>query len=116
MRPVADRIALDASEAGLIVRTTGGEGGARLVTWRIGTTDPLEALRSIAAYTGGPEIRKAGAYEWERTRMEGRFVIPVAHLPSCYSMSGRVQGWAGAEWLGADRWDLGGVWLAETAR
>lgn len=116
LRPVAERIALDASEAGLALRAGGAEGGVRLTTWRNTATDPLEALNAVAAFTGVAAPKRGGPYERERALLEGRFVIPVAHLPACYGLSGRVQGWTGAKWLPSDRWDLGGVWLTEGVR
>jgi peptide/nickel transport system substrate-binding protein len=116
LRSVAERIALDAAEAGLTLRPGTGEGGVRLVGWRILPTDPYEALNMAATFSGAMPPKRGDPYEREGALLDGRFIIPVAHLPACYALGSRVQGWAGAKWLPSDRWDLGGVWLTEAAR
>ena len=116
LRPVAERIALDASEAGLRLAAGAGEGGVRLTTWRITSTEPREALIELGRFAGSAPPKRGTSYERERALLDGRFILPIAHLPACYALNSRVQGWIGAKWLPSDRWDLGSIWLAEAAR
>jgi len=116
LRPVAERIALDASEAGLRMAAGAGEGGVRLTTWRITATEPREALLDLGRFAGVTPPKRGTPYERERALLDGRLILPIAHVPACYALHSRVQGWLGANWLPSDRWDLGSIWLAEAAR
>ncbi len=117
-RPIAERIALNARDAGLAVSVTTQAAGAdaRLVEVRIGSSDPALALAGIAVSLGLPEPPPAGSpealYAAERALLEGFRVIPLFHLPDVYGVNPRVKGKPGitplGEWRFEDLWVEGG--------
>ena len=114
LQSVADRIQLNAAEAGLTLKA--GPGGARLIRLWVAGPDALTALDQIGLGLGATPASSTDAYLRERALLEGFNVIPLAHLPACYQQHPRVQGWAGAAWVPVDRWDLSAVWLGEPLR
>ena len=97
-RPIADRIQLNAHDAGLTVSIVPPAGGAdvRLVEIRIGLADAGYALPSVSAALGLPEppaIHSAEeSYAAERALLDGFRVIPLFHLPDLYGAGPRVRG------------------------
>jgi hypothetical protein len=114
-RPIAERIALNARDAGLAVSVVSQGAGAdiRLVEVRIGSLDPALALASVAASLGLPEPPRAGSpealYAAERALLEGFRVIPLFHLPDVYGVNPRVKGGPGITPLG--QWRFENLWL-----
>jgi hypothetical protein len=114
-RPVAERIALNARDAGLAVSVVPRAAGAdvRLVEVRIGSLDPAVALAGIAASLGLPEPTQAGSpealYVAERALLEGFRVIPLFHLPDVYGVNPRVKGGPGIAPLG--EWHFENLWV-----
>jgi peptide/nickel transport system substrate-binding protein len=104
-RAIAERVAVNAREAGLAVRLTAPAGGdLRLVRHRLSEGAPARALSEAAIALRIPEPLPSGnTYEAERALLESYRVVPLAHLPEIYGLSPRVRNWAG--------WDLGRVWL-----
>jgi hypothetical protein len=116
MRAIAERIALNARDAGLMVSVTSQAANAdvALVELRVGTADPGKALGQIAAALGMPAGVGSGSgaeqnYAAERTLMEGFRVVPLAHLPDVYGVGPRVKGGPGIGPTG--EWKLDSVWL-----
>jgi hypothetical protein len=117
-RPVAERIALNARDAGLAVSVVpqASTADVRLVEVRIGSLDPALALAGIAASLGLSEPPRADSpealYAVERALLEGFRVIPLFHLPDVYGVNPRVKGKAGiaplGEWRFEDLWVEGG--------
>jgi hypothetical protein len=112
-RPIAERIALNARDAGLaITLVPGGPADARVVEVRIGSAEPGPALAGVAAALGLPEPAAAASpeaiYEAERALLEGFRVVPLVHLPELYGAGPRVRGGPGitplGEWRFADLW------------
>lgn len=93
LRPVADRIALNARDAGLAVSVAapGAPADIRLVEVRISSRDGWQALASVAA-----------------ALLEGFRVAPLFHLPDVYGVGPRVKGGGGitpaGEWRFEDLW------------
>src|SRR5271157_575503 len=114
-RPIAERIALNARDAGLSVSVAAQAAGAdaRLVEVRIGSSDPALALAGIAASMGLPEPPRAGSpealYAAERALLEGFRVIPLFHLPDVYGVNPRVKGRPGITPLG--EWRFENLWV-----
>jgi hypothetical protein len=114
-RPIAERIALNARDAGLAVSVTNQTGGAdvALVELRISSTDPSKALEQIAAALGLPAPPHNDApeqlYAAERALLEGFRVIPLIHLPDVYGVGPRVNGGPGITPLG--EWRFENLWL-----
>ena len=115
MRPIAERIALNARDGGLAVSITSSNPSAevRLVEARITSADPYQALVRIAATLGLPEPARGDSPEAlfaaERALLEGFRVIPLFHLPDVYGVSPRVRGGQGITPLGA--WRFENLWL-----
>jgi len=113
LRPVAERIALSARDAGLAVTVGSGAADVRLAEIRIVSTDPARALGVVAAALGAnPPARAASPealYAAEKAMLEGFRVVPLFHLPEVYGVSPKVKGGPGVSPLG--EWRFEGLWL-----
>ncbi len=114
LRPIAERIALNARDAGLaMTATASGSPDVMLVDRRIEFEEPPRALAAVAAALGLPEPARAetaeGLLAAERGLLAGFRVIPLFHLPDVYAAGARVKGGPGITPLGA--WRFGGLWL-----
>jgi ABC-type transport system substrate-binding protein len=114
-RPIAERIALNARDAGLAVSVVSQAAGAdvRLVEVRIGSLDPALALAGIALSLGlsePPRTDTPGAlYSAEHALLDGFRVIPLFHLPDVYGVNSRVKGRPGITPLG--EWRFENLWV-----
>ena len=114
-RPIAERIALNARDAGLRVSVAPQPDNAdvRLVELRIASSEPSRALAALAASLGLPEQARSDTpeqwYAAERALLEGFRVIPLIHLPDAYGVAARVKGAPGVTPLG--EWRFENVWL-----
>ncbi len=137
---VAERIVVNAREAGITVRVQAMAGSsapgspstnvdARLMRLRMNSPRPSEALANLratlAAIAGwdakslSPEGVRAGApgatpeqiYERERTMVNGYRVVPLVWLPQVYGLSARVRDWSAP--AAGDPWPLADVWLGD---
>jgi len=119
LRPIAERIALNARDAGLAVSVSPRSSGAdvRLVEERILDAQPFRALAGLATALGLPQPQRADSpeelYTAERTLLDGFRVIPLFHLPDVYGVNPRVKGAPGINQLG--QWRFSDLWL-ETGR
>ncbi|MEO8370005.1 MAG: ABC transporter substrate-binding protein [Candidatus Solibacter sp.] len=114
MRQIAERVAVNAREVGMVVSVTPVAGAdVSLVELRIAGADAGKALTQLAATLGmaapgrvdTPEL----AYAAERALLEGFRVIPLAHLPDVYGVGPRVKGGPGVTPSG--EWRFEGLWL-----
>jgi ABC-type oligopeptide transport system substrate-binding subunit len=116
-RGIADRIQLNARDAGLAVSVipAGGNADVRLVETRIAFADVPHALASIAAALGLAEPPGTGSpeelYAAERDMLDHFSVIPLFHLPVVYGASTRVQGGPVITPLG--EWRFDSLWLED---
>ena len=112
-RPVAERIALNARDAGLAVSVSAQNADVRLVEVRIISAEPARALSGVAAALGLAEPPRADSADAllaaERTLLDGFRVIPLFHLPAIYGVSQRVKGGPGITRLG--EWRFEDLWL-----
>jgi hypothetical protein len=114
-RPIAERIALNARDAGLAVSVVARAAGAdvRLVEVRVGSSDAALALPGAAAALGLSEPPRADTpealYSAERALLEGFRVIPLFHLPDVYGVNPRVKGRPGITPLG--EWRFENLWV-----
>ena len=114
-RPIAERIALNARDAGLSVSVTTQSANADVVLTelRIGSEDPAKALGQIAAALGLPAPPRSDSpeqlYAAERALLEGFRTIPLIHLPDVYGVSPRVKGGPGIAPSG--EWRFDNLWL-----
>jgi len=114
LRPIAERVALNARDAGLGVAVTlGPNADVKLTEVRIESDDPARALSRLAAALSLPEPARAdtpdGLLSAERSLMAGFRLIPLFHLPDVYAVGGRVKGGPGITPLGA--WRFSDLWV-----
>lgn len=114
-RPIAERIALNARDAGLAVSVTTQPSNtdATLVELRVSSADPAKALAQFAATLGLPFSARTDSPEQlfaaERALLEGFRVIPLIHLPDVYGVGPRVKGGPGVGPSG--EWRFDSLWL-----
>jgi peptide/nickel transport system substrate-binding protein len=104
LRPVGERIAVNASEAGITLRTATGAPDVRLVRLPVTSRDPWTALADLAMLLKMQvPATAASPYEAERALLDGRRVIPLAQLPRAWATSGQVNNWPRWPdvWMGA---------------
>ena len=104
IRPIAERIAVNASEAGITLRQVTGTADVRLVRLPVTASDPWLALQDLTALLkAAPLSPAAGPYEAEKALMESSGVIPLFHLPRGWMLSSKVKNWPRLEdvWLDA---------------
>jgi hypothetical protein len=118
LRPMADRLALNARDAGLAVSVIApGQGrapaDARLLEARISSREGWPALAGVAAALGVAAPPRSDTpeelYAAERTLLEGFRVVPLFHLPDVYGVGPRVHGSGGISPLG--EWRFESLWL-----
>jgi hypothetical protein len=115
LRPIAERIALNARDAGLAVSVAAQGGGAdvRLIEMRIAAAEPARPLAGIATMLGlAPPAQADSAdalYNAERALLDGFRVVPLFHLTDVYGVAARVKGGPGISPLGA--WRFENLWL-----
>lgn len=112
-RTVAERIAVDAHEAGIVLQPSPAPlPEIRLVRVRIDSIDAGQALSGIAVSLGAAHPSENSTpealYAAERALLGGFRIVPLFHLPELYGLSARVRDWMPARW---DVWHLADVWL-----
>lgn len=114
-RAIAERIALNARDAGLVINVTSQPATAdvRLTELRVLSTDPSKALTALAISLGAPEPGRTDTPELlfnaERSLLDGFHVIPLIHLPDVYGVSPRVHGGPGITPIG--EWRFENLWV-----
>ena len=123
---IAERIAVDAHEAGITVATdaiapgaNAGRNDARLVRARMSSAKPGEALTSIlsaldrAAGIDVAPLRNLDSaeqiYAAGRGALDGFHLVPVVWVPQVYGLSDRVRDWETP--ATGESWPLADVWL-----
>jgi ABC-type transport system substrate-binding protein len=128
-RVVAERIAVNARDAGITLQTVARDAPAassapvRLVRLRIRAASPRAALAELGAALGLDEFARlpepAAAeelYEAERAVVESHRVIPLFHLPEVFGLSAGVRNWqVSAAAAATGVWRLEDIWLAPGA-
>lgn len=115
-RPIAERIALNAREAGVVVQVApGGVADVRLARVPLRSLDPEQAIEAYAAAFGMAASFKAplvpspeARFEAEQRLLEDGRVIPLFHVPQIVGPSHRVRNWDPEPW---GDWRLADVWL-----
>ncbi|HWQ56929.1 MAG TPA: ABC transporter substrate-binding protein [Bryobacteraceae bacterium] len=116
-RAIAERISLNARDAGLTVHAVPGNAraDARLALLPVASLDPAQALPDLAAalgYKNWPrQDRPEDVCGSERTLLEGGRVVPLFHLPEDYGVSPRVRVWQPPAIGRLGGWRLADVWL-----
>jgi peptide/nickel transport system substrate-binding protein len=113
-RVVAERIVLNARDAGLIVQLVSSNNpDLRLVRIPILSLNPRTALMALADALHLSHPKDVGdspqdLYATESMLLASHRVIPLLHLRTSYGMNAGVNGWAAAP---NGKWDLSDVWL-----
>jgi ABC-type transport system substrate-binding protein len=93
VRALAQRIEVNARDAGIMMRPSPGGQDVRLVKFPIASRDPIAALEEIAALTKFSSPAGASSYELERALLDGHHLIPIVHIPKMWTISPRIHGW-----------------------
>jgi ABC-type transport system substrate-binding protein len=117
-RLLAERIALNARDAGLPLQPTAQSATAatadlRLVRIPLASADPWIALAGVAAVAGAPAgKRKNGSveelYVAEQSLLATQRLIPLFHLPVSYAASSSLKNWTARS---DGSWSLANSWL-----
>ena len=113
-RLLAERIALNAKDAGLTLQpTTAASVDLRLVRIPLATGDPWVSLTNVAAVSGLPMLKVNGGsaedlYSAERTMLATERLIPLFHLPVSYAATPTLKNWSARSDGG---WELANAWL-----
>jgi peptide/nickel transport system substrate-binding protein len=116
-RLLAERIALNARDAGISLQTVpGGKADIRVTRVTISTANPRIALRAAARTLGLPAPKVVGTspedvYKAESELLRSKRIIPLFQIPLCYAASSSLQNWR----MGRDgSWDLADVSIGGT--
>lgn len=126
---IAERVAVDAREAGLTMNVQAPVGlaprpDARLVAIRFEATTPDRALAAATAVLGPRSVAlatnetapSAGApidavYRTERALLDRFVIVPIVHVPDVYAIADRVEGWGGDAVYSTGAWNVANLWL-----
>jgi hypothetical protein len=118
-RSVAERVALNALYAGIVLQPVPNPGGAvRMVRWPLESIDAAAELSRIAGMLGLPDranslnsARPETLYEAERALLDAHRVIPILYLPEVYGIAPRVHNWEAAQKTGGFSLRLDNIWV-----
>lgn len=113
MRPVAERIALDAREAGLTIQTApGAQAAVRLAKYPLRSLSAAQVLVEMGGILRADTQLMAATPDvllaYERRLLEDFRLVPLFYLPEIYGLSARVKNWDPQPW---GDWRLDDVWL-----
>jgi hypothetical protein len=114
-RAIAERIAVDAREAGILIQVMpGGQSDMRIFRVPLRSPDPAQELSDLAAAFHVSESIEPSAvtaearYQVERKVINDFRLIPLCHLPEILGIGSRVRNWQPPRW---GDWRLDNVWL-----
>jgi ABC-type oligopeptide transport system substrate-binding subunit len=114
-RSIAERIAVDAREAGILIQVApGGQADMRIARVPLRSIDPALGLFDLAAVFHIGELMEAPAataearYQAEKKVINDYRVIPLCHLPAILGIGSRVRNWDPQRW---GDWRLDNVWV-----
>src|SRR5271165_1274750 len=118
-RLLAERIALNAKDAGLSLQpTTSAAPDLRVVRIPLASSDPWIALNDISALIGAAPSKRGNEsvedlYAAEQSLLATRRMIPLFHLPDAYLPAPNLRDWT----LRPDgTWNLQNAWLENGSR
>ena len=120
-RSLAERVAVNARDAGLTVQVSpqNPQTDLRLIQIHLTSLDSERALAAVAAALGldpPPEASSPEAlYEAERKLLDGWRVIPLFYLPELYAAANRVRVFVPPPVTRLGDWRFENVWLSGTA-
>jgi len=113
-RVVAERIELNARDAGITLQLTPGkpDAGVRLVRIPLASSDPWTALEQLAIASGAATPKPGHSFEElyasERAVLETQRIVPIVHVPRAYVLGGTVRSWAASA---QGNWQIENAWL-----
>ena len=114
-RALAERIAVNARDAGITIRVTtdNSQADVRLVEARLPALDAARALAGLATALGlaRPSAPNEVPYDDEKKLLEDFRVIPLFHLPDLYGATSRVHVYAPPAIGRLGEWHFENVWL-----
>lgn len=116
-RALAERVALNAGDAGIAVQIVAGGGrpALRLVQLRISSANAQEALAAVAGELGlaapPPDSSPQALFDSERRLLQGFEVIPLFHLPELFAVGSRVRTWLEPGLDSFGNWRLANLWV-----
>jgi peptide/nickel transport system substrate-binding protein len=128
-RAMAERVAVDAREAGFAVAVQAPAGllprpDLRLIRVSVEASSPDRALaalfddfgaRTLSLLTREPPPAPGSSLETvarvERALLENGVIVPLVHAPELFGLSARVDSWSGPIALPSGAWDLANVWI-----
>jgi peptide/nickel transport system substrate-binding protein len=119
-RSLAERVAINARDAGLtvLVSPQNPQADLRLAAIRVPSLDSARALAGLAAALGletpGPALSVEALYDSERKLLEAFRVIPLFHLPDLYGVASRVHVLSPPPLARLGDWRFENVWLSGT--
>ncbi len=104
-RTVAERVALNARDAGIIIQPTPNPGGSlTLIRWQFESADAARELVRLFTFLAAPDLaasldplKPETLYEAERSLLADHRLIPLVHLPEVYGLAPRVHHWKAAQ-------------------
>jgi peptide/nickel transport system substrate-binding protein len=120
-RSLAERVAVNARDAGLTVQVApqNPRADVRLVQIRLPSPDSARALAAVAAALGlespPPAATPEALYESERRLLETYRAIPLFHLPELYAAANRVRVFTPPAIGRLGAWRFENVWISEAA-
>lgn len=129
MRSIADRIVVDAREAGLAIQLDWAQPptlrpiDVRLIRLNLDGPTPQRAMNAVARALRPPVRRllpvnlpDAGdplemVFRFEHALLDRHVIVPLVHLPELYGVGARIESWDGPIVLPWGGWDLASVWL-----
>ena len=98
LRSVAERVALNARDAGIPIQPTpAGSGNLRLVEWPLESTDGVDEQKRMAGQLGALDranlldpAKPETLYQLERSLIDDHRIIPLLHLRETYGIAPRV--------------------------
>jgi ABC-type transport system substrate-binding protein len=104
LRSIAERIMLNAADAGITIKAAGGTSGdLRLASLRIRGFDPRIALENLAGTQQAPP-EPANLYAMEKALIDVRRLVPLFQLPIAYELNPQVRNWSPRQSRWADVW------------
>jgi peptide/nickel transport system substrate-binding protein len=113
LRPLADRIALNARDSGLSIRAVaGGQADLSLFRIAVSSLDPAAALEDAARALSAPVTLETRALEGieqaERRMLADHWIVPLFHVPTLLAVAPQVKDTTPARSL---RWRIEDAWL-----
>jgi Bacterial extracellular solute-binding proteins, family 5 Middle len=98
LRPVAERIALNARDAGIVIQPVStANGKLQLVEWPLESADAAHELRRMAQRLGAGDragqadfAQPESVYQFERSLLEEHRIVPLVHLRESFAVSPRL--------------------------